>query len=159
MLDSTSFPCKPNFFFLIIIILKFYLFFPALGLCCCVWAFSSCSERASHLWWLLLLRSTGSRHVGFSSCGSRALEHRLSSCGARALQHVGSSPTRDRSRVPCIGRQILNHCATREVPQTGFKNLLKMLKMFGLGKQQCSKQKIVVINKEYKGTFRKKHNH
>ena len=25
-----------------------------------------------------------SRHAGFSSCGSRALEHRLSSCGTRA---------------------------------------------------------------------------
>ena len=35
-------------------------------------------------WWLLLLRSTGSRRTGFSSCGSRALEHKLSSCGARA---------------------------------------------------------------------------
>ena len=34
--------------------------------------------------WLLLLRSTGSRHAGFSSCGSQALERRLSSCGARA---------------------------------------------------------------------------
>ena len=34
--------------------------------------------------WLLLLRSTGSRHTGFSRCGSRALERRLSSCGARA---------------------------------------------------------------------------
>ena len=34
--------------------------------------------------WLLLLWSTGSRHAGFSSCGSRALERRLSSCGARA---------------------------------------------------------------------------
>ena len=34
--------------------------------------------------WLLLLWSAGSRHLGFSSCGSRALEHRLSSCGARA---------------------------------------------------------------------------
>ena len=34
--------------------------------------------------WLLLLRSTGSRCAGFSSCGSRALEHSLSSCGARA---------------------------------------------------------------------------
>ena len=31
--------------------------------------------------WLLLLRSTGSRHAGFSSCGSWALEHRLSSAG------------------------------------------------------------------------------
>ena len=34
--------------------------------------------------WLLLLRSTGSRRAGFSSCGSRALERSLSSCGARA---------------------------------------------------------------------------
>ena len=34
--------------------------------------------------WLLLLWSMGSRRVGFSSCGSWALEHRLSSCGTRA---------------------------------------------------------------------------
>ena len=34
--------------------------------------------------WLLLLRSTGFRHMGFSNCGTRALERRLSSCGARA---------------------------------------------------------------------------
>ena len=27
---------------------------------------------------------------------------------------VGSSQTRARTRVPCIGRQILNHCTTRE---------------------------------------------
>ena len=37
------------------------------------------------LWWLLLLRSLGSRHVGFSSCGPWALECRLSNCGAQAL--------------------------------------------------------------------------
>ena len=36
--------------------------------------------------------------------------------GLVALQHVGSSQTRARTRVPCIGRQILNHCATREAP-------------------------------------------
>ena len=30
--------------------------------------------------------------------------------------HVGSSRTRARTRVPCIGSQILNHCTTREVP-------------------------------------------
>ena len=35
--------------------------------------------------WLLLLRSTGSRHAGVRSCGSPALERRLSSCGAWAL--------------------------------------------------------------------------
>ena len=49
------------------------------------------SRGYSSLWcagfslrWLLLLRSTGSSCAGFSSCGSRALERRLSSCGARA---------------------------------------------------------------------------
>ena len=31
-----------------------------------------------------LAGSTGSRRVGFRSCGSWALEHRVSSCGARA---------------------------------------------------------------------------
>ena len=65
----------------------------ALGLCCCAWAFSGFGERGLLFIavpagfsspWLLLLRSTGSRHVGFSSCGSRALELRLSSCGTRA---------------------------------------------------------------------------
>ena len=34
--------------------------------------------------WLLLLPSTACRRAGFGSCGSRALERRLSSCGARA---------------------------------------------------------------------------
>ena len=32
---------------------------------------------------------------------------------------MGSSQTRARTRVPCIGRQILNHHATREVPRPG----------------------------------------
>ena len=34
--------------------------------------------------------------------------------GLVAPWHVGSSQTGARTRVPCIGRQILNHCATRE---------------------------------------------
>ena len=54
---------------------------------------------------LLFLQNTGSRCAGFSSCGSWALELRLSSCGAP--QHVGSSWTRDQTRVPCVGRWIL----------------------------------------------------
>ena len=37
------------------------------------------------LQWLLLLRSTGSRSVGFSNCSSWALEPWLSSCSAQAL--------------------------------------------------------------------------
>ena len=82
-----------------------------LGLRCCVRAFSSCSERGySSLWcagfslrWLLLLQSMGS-------------ERKLWCTGLVALRHVGSSQTRARTHVPCIGRQILNHCATREAP-------------------------------------------
>ena len=69
------------------------------------------------LQWPLLLRSSGSRHTGFSSCGSWAPEHRLSTCGTWGLvapRHVGSSRTRAGTRVPCSGRHILNHCATRE---------------------------------------------
>ena len=54
-------------------------------------AFSSCGERGLlfvAVRWLLLLRSMGSRHTGFSSCGSRAsvvVAHGLSSCGSGAL--------------------------------------------------------------------------
>ena len=75
---------------------------------------------------LLLLRSTGSRCTGFSSCGtwaqqlwlagSSAQAQQLWRTGLVALRHVGSSWTRAQTRVPCISRQILNHCATREVP-------------------------------------------
>ena len=36
--------------------------------------------------------------------------------GPVAPRHVGSSQTRARTRVPCISRQILNHCATTEAP-------------------------------------------
>ena len=40
--------------------------------------------------------------------------------GLVAPRHVGSSRTRDRTRVPCIGRRILIHCATREAPVIQF---------------------------------------
>ena len=78
------------------------------------------------------------RCLGFSCCGAQVLgvlalviaAHRLSSCGSWALEpwiqklwctslfapwHMESSQTRDRTHIPCIGRQILIHCATREV--------------------------------------------
>ena len=68
-----------------------YLFLAALGVRCCAQAFSSCSDwgysslrcAGFSLRWLLLLRNTGSRQAGFSSCGWRALERRLNSCRAR----------------------------------------------------------------------------
>ena len=44
--------------------------------------YSSLQCTGFSLRWLLLLRSKGSRHAGFSSCGLRTLECRLSRCGA-----------------------------------------------------------------------------
>ena len=58
-----------------------------------------------------LLRSTGSRCEGSA----------LWLTGLVAPWHVGSSQTRARTRVPCIGRQTLNHCATREAHCSFFK--------------------------------------
>ena len=45
--------------------------------------------------------------------------------GLVALWHVGSSQTMDRTCVPCIGRWILNHCTTREVPECFLMLFLK----------------------------------
>ena len=55
-----------------------------------------------------------SRHAGFSSCSTQA--QYLWCTGLVPPRHVGSSWTRARTCVPCIGRWILNHCTTREVP-------------------------------------------
>ena len=60
-----------------------------------------------------------SHYRGLSCCGAQAPDaqaQQLWLTGLVALWHVGSSQTRARTRVPCIGRQILNHCATREAP-------------------------------------------
>ena len=97
-------------YYCLILLLAFFFFLAALGLRCCARAFSGCASggysslrcAGFSLRWLLLLQSTGSRRAG-------------SVVVAHAPRHVGSSRTRDQSRVPCIGRQILNHCATREV--------------------------------------------
>ena len=72
-------------FFLNKFIYFIYLFLAALGLHCCMRAFSSCGEWgllfivvrgllivAGFSLWLLLLRSTGSRRPGFSSCSTEA---------------------------------------------------------------------------------------
>ncbi|KAJ8785458.1 hypothetical protein J1605_007055 [Eschrichtius robustus] len=52
--------------------------------------------------------------AGFSSCGTRAQE--LWRTDLVAPRHVGSSWSRARTHVSCIGRRILNHCATSEAP-------------------------------------------
>ena len=63
--------------------------------------YSSLRCAGFSLWWLLLLQSTG----------------------LVAPRHVGSAQTRARTRVPCIGRRILNHCTTREVPKNTLLNV------------------------------------
>ena len=50
--------------------------------------------------------------------------------GLVALQHVESLQTRDRTRVPYFGRQILNHWTSREV-QAGW--FLKRICKVALG--------------------------
>ena len=74
------------------------------------------SRDDSSLWgvgfsfqWVLWLGSPGS-----SVWDSVVVLHRLS-----PLQQVGFSRTRDQAQAACIGRWILNHCTTREVPVVG----------------------------------------
>ena len=76
---------KKYLFYLFIYFWLRWVFVAARGL-----SLVAASRGYSSLWcagfslrWLLLLRSTGSRCAGFSSCGTRALESRLSSCGAQ----------------------------------------------------------------------------
>ena len=88
----------------------------SVGLCCCMWAFSSCGEQG-----LIFIAVAQASHCrGFSCCGALALDrgasvvasHGLSSwaSGLVVQQHVGSSLTRDQTLVPCVGRQTPNHC-------------------------------------------------
>ena len=96
--------------------------------------YSSLRCMGFSLQWLLLLWSTGSRHTGFSSCSTRAQQLWLTGPRAQAQQlqrmglvapwHVGSSQTRAQTRVPCIGRRILNHCATTEAPFPLFMSII-----------------------------------
>ena len=80
----------------------------ALGLCCLLLWLTGFSLQC-----LLFCGSRARGYTGFSGCGSWAQ-------GPRDMSLVvpwraGSSRTRDRTRVPCDGRRILNHWANREV--------------------------------------------
>ena len=62
------------------ILFYLFLFLAALGLCCCMQAFSSCGKqgllfvavRRLLIVVVSLVGSMGSRHAGFSSCGTQA---------------------------------------------------------------------------------------
>ena len=85
-----------------------------------------CGARASHCGgfsccraWALGMRASVVAARMLSSCGTWALEYRLSSCGAWAqlLRSMWNLPRPGMEDcVPGIGRRILNHCTTREVP-------------------------------------------
>ena len=111
-------------FFNLFYLFLFILFLAALGLHCCAQAFSSCGE------WGLLFTVVRGLLIAVASLvaehglqarrlqqlwltGSRAQAQQLWRTGLVAPRHVGSSRTRARTCVPCIGRRILNHCTTR----------------------------------------------
>ena len=112
--------------------------------CCCLCpgarAFSSCGERGllfPALCGLLTAavslaaehrprgaRASAAAARGRGCCVSRALEHGLSTCGPWTQLLPGtweSSRVRDRTRVPCPGRQVLIHCTTGKVLNVIFK--------------------------------------
>ena len=90
-----------------------------LGLRFCVRAPSSCGKRGP-----LLIAMRGPLTI--SRCGAQAPDAQAQQSwltGPAAPRHAGSSQTRARTRVPCISRQILNHCATREAPHLVFDRI------------------------------------
>ena len=94
------------------IYLFIYLFMAVLGLRFCARAFSSCGKRRP-----LFIAVRGPLTIAASLVAEHRLQTRkLSNCGSRAqlLRGVWDLPRPGlRTHIPCIGRQILNHCATR----------------------------------------------
>ena len=83
-----------------------------LGLRFCARAFSSCGKQGP-----LLIAVRGPLTIAASLVAEHRLQtRRLSSCGSRAqlLRGTWDPPRPGLEPVPCIGRQTLNHCATRE---------------------------------------------
>ena len=83
----------------------------ALGLHCCTAGFLYCGEQgllsSGSAWFLTAVASLVAEHR------SRAQAQQLWHTGLAAPWCVGSSWTRDRTCVSCIGRWILNHWTTR----------------------------------------------
>ena len=90
-----------------------YLFLAVLCLCCCLQALSSCGKQGR-----VLIELQVSHCGDFSCCGAQTQQ--LWCMGIIALWPVGSSQTRNRTLVPCLGRQIINHWTTGEVQSEWF---------------------------------------
>ena len=92
-----------------------YLFMAALDPCFHVRAFSSYGKRGP----LFITVRRPLTTAASLCCGPQAPDAQAQQpwpTGPAASRHVGSSQTRAWTRVPHIGRQTLNHCATREAP-------------------------------------------
>ena len=101
------------FFFKFIYLFIYYLFLAVLGLRLLREGFLQLRRAGA----TLHRGARASHYHGLSCCGAQAPDaqaQQLWLTGPVAPRHVGSPQTRARTRVPCTGRQTLNHCATRE---------------------------------------------
>ena len=112
-LNTTKYLMKDRHFIFIL----FILLFKKINLFI-LFLFGCVGSSLLHAGFLQLWRAGVTLRWGaqVSHCGG------FSCCRAGAPRHAGSSRTRARTRVPCIDRRILNHCATREVPTFYFQN-------------------------------------
>ena len=89
-----------------------------------------CGAWASHCGGFSLVAEHGLQAYGLQQLwlvGSSAQAQWLWYTGLVAPWHVRSSQTRDQTHVPCVGRRILNHCATREVLPTFLRKRIFLL--------------------------------
>ena len=156
--------------FLCMIFKKIYLFFGCIGFSVRCMGFLQlwragaalcCSALASHYGGFSCGGERALECTGFSCCGtwapqlwlagSRAQAQQLWCTDLVAPQHVRSSRTRTRTLVCCIGRWILNHCATREVPIFFFNQCQSSLYYLPLGLNFCTP--LPLQNDKYSSIF------
>ena len=121
-----------------------WVFVAACGLCLVVarGGYSSLQCVGFSLQCLLLLWSTGSRCMGFSSCGLRALECRLSSCGAQAqlLHYMWDHPGPGLEPVsPALAGRFSTIVPPRKPKKLIFKAGLHIYFNFNLHENQSKK--------------------
>ena len=118
--------------YILFIYVCMYVCMALLGPRFCARAFSSCGKRGPLFIAVrgpLFIAVRGPLTIAASRCRAQAPDaqaQQLWLTGRVAPRHVGSSQTRARTRVPCIGRQTLNHCATREAPHSYYFLMLKL---------------------------------
>ena len=111
----------------ILFLWRFFIFSAVLGPHCCA-GFSSCAERGgpfTEVCGLLAVASltqhrlegAGAEAVACRLAGSRAQARVWWCSGLAALRHAGSSQPRDRTGIPRMARQVLNHWAARGAPR------------------------------------------